>query len=102
MKREFRFIYVHMHIRFRYLPLYMGQGITEAKYSEIVSWHQIRNEEKERGSQSYCVPRLKPGIQPALGQAPKKYATRFFQLKVGHGAVGVFLARIGAAETAEC
>ena len=37
-----------------------------------------------------------------LGQAPKKYAARFFKLKVGHGAVGVFLERIGVTETAEC
>lgn len=45
------------------------------------------------------VPRLKPGIHPVLGQAPKRYASWFFQLKVG---VGVFLERIGVTETAEC
>ena len=37
-----------------------------------------------------------------LGQSPKKYASQFFELKVGHGVVGVFLERIGAVETAEC
>lgn len=34
--------------------------------------------------------------------AKKKYASRFDQLKTGHGAVGTFLARIGAIETPEC
>ncbi len=38
----------------------------------------------------------------ALGSAPKKYASRYYQLKVGHGAVGTFLVRIGVIETPEC
>lgn len=37
-----------------------------------------------------------------LGKAPKKYAARFYQLKVGHGAVGNYLARIGVIETPPC
>ena len=80
----------------------MNRKIKEAKKQEICSWHQIRNEERETRNRSYYVPRLKPGIHPVLGQAPEKYASRFFQLKVGHGVVGVFLERIGAVETAEC
>ena len=39
---------------------------------------------------------------PMLGSAPKKYASRYYQLKVGHGAVGTFLARVGVIETPEC
>lgn len=38
--------------------------------------------------------RTKNGINPTLGTGPKKYAARFYQLKVGNGAVGTFLARI--------
>lgn len=37
-----------------------------------------------------------------LGNAPKKYASRYYQLNVGHGAVGTYLARIGVIETPEC
>ena len=70
--------------------------------SEICSWHQIRNEERERRSQNYCVPRLKSGIHLVLRQAPKRYASLFFQLKVGYGEVGLFLQRVGVTETAEC
>lgn len=81
---------------------HIKQKIIEAKNLEIYSWHRDRNNIRERKTQSYYVPRLKPGIHPVLGRAPKKYASRFFQLKVGHGAVGVFLERIGVAETAEC
>lgn len=32
---------------------------------------------------------------PTLGKVLKKYATRYYQLTVGHGAIGIFLARIG-------
>ena len=33
---------------------------------------------------------------------PKKYASRDYQLKLGHGAIEIFLARIGVIETPEC
>ena len=48
------------------------------------------------------IPRTKGGISLILGSAPKKYASRYYQLKVGHGAVGIFLARIGVIEAPEC
>ena len=44
----------------------------------------------------------KAGMDELLGSTPKKYASRYFQLKTGHGAIGTFLARIGVIETPEC
>ena len=41
-------------------------------------------------------------MDPLFGKAKKVYALRFYQLKVGHGAIGTFLKRIKAAKTAEC
>lgn len=38
--------------------------------------------------------RLKPRIYPISEQAPKRYASRFFQLAAGHAAVGVYLEKI--------
>ncbi len=61
---------------------HVNKKITDAKNLEVYSWHQSRNEERERTSQSFYVPRIKTGIHPVLGQAPKRYASRFFQLKV--------------------
>ena len=40
--------------------------------------------------------------QPNTRKRPKKYASRYYQLKVGHGAVGTFLARIKVIESPEC
>ena len=81
---------------------HINRKIKEVKELEVYTWYQTRNKEREARSRSYFIPRLKPGINPVLGKASKKYASRFFQLKVGHGAVGVFLARIGAIDNAEC
>lgn len=40
-------------------------------------------------------------MDPMLGRALKIYATRYYQLKIRHGAIGTFLARLGVAETPE-
>lgn len=39
---------------------HVTRNMTEAKSLEICSWHQVRNGERERRSQSYYVPRIKP------------------------------------------
>ena len=65
-------------------------------------WHQSKSQEKEATVRGFYVPHAKSGICPTLGRALKKYAIRYYQLKVGHGAIGTFLARIGAMETPEC
>lgn len=39
---------------------------------------------------------------PILAAAPKKLASRFYQLKTGHAAIGTYLRRIGARDTERC
>lgn len=39
---------------------------------------------------------------PSTGTSTEEICLTVFQLKVGHGAIGVFLERIGVTETAEC
>ncbi len=41
-------------------------------------------------------------MSKVLGHTAKKYALRYLQLKVGYGAVGNYLARIGVIETPQC
>ena len=38
----------------------------------------------------FYVPNAKSGMSPTLGRTLKKYAIRYYQLKVGHGAIGTF------------
>lgn len=65
-------------------------------------WHRSKSQEREATVQGFYVPEIKSGINPILGKALKKYAMHFYQLKIGHGAIGTFLARIGVMETPEC
>ena len=62
------------------------------------------NEEsrKRNESEGFYIPRLEKGMSRVLGSTSKKYAWRYLQLKVGHGAVGTYLAKIGVIETPQC
>ena len=50
----------------------------------------------------YYIPQIKEGISLALGSMSKNYALPYYQLKIGHGALGIFLVRIEVIETPEC
>ena len=52
--------------------------------------------------QGFYVPSTDTKINPILRNVSKKYVARYYQLKVGHGVVGIFLARIGATEILKC
>ena len=76
--------------------------ITDEKKSQISIWHRQKTMERERNRRGFYIPSIKPQIYPLLGKAKKFHAFRFYQLKTGHGAIGTFLKRIGAVESAEC
>ena len=76
--------------------------LRKTKLAELVLWHQIKSQEREATLQGSYVPIVKGGINAILGKPLKKFAMRFYQLKIGQGAVGTFLARIGRIETPEC
>ncbi len=65
-------------------------------------WHERKIQEREASRRSFYIPWTKAEINQVLGNAPKKYAARYYQLKVGHGAIGIYLARIRKIETPEC
>ena len=81
---------------------HIWKKLTESRSSEPVRWHEVKRNEREASRRGFCVPRLKTGMNELLSSAPKKYASRYFQLKVGHGAIGIFLAKIGVRETPGC
>lgn len=81
---------------------YIKKNRTEIRAKELIRWHQTQTQKRETSRRGFYVPWTKNGLNPTLGSAPKKYAARSYQLKVGHGAVGTFLARIRVIETPEC
>ncbi len=76
--------------------------MAQVRSAEITKWHETKIEEREVSHHGYYIPWTKAEINPILGKTPKKYAARYYQLKVGHGAVGTHLARIGKIETPQC
>lgn len=74
----------------------------EIRSKELAKWHEAGTQERKDSRCGFYIPRTIEGISPALGNAPQKYASRHYQLKVGHGAVGTFLVRIAVIETPKC
>ena len=80
---------------------YIKKSLDKVRSTEITRWHEKNIQEREVSRRGFYIPWTK-GVHPVLGNAAKKYAARFYQLKVGHGAVGVYLARIGKLESPQC
>ncbi|EED13568.1 hypothetical protein TSTA_098250 [Talaromyces stipitatus ATCC 10500] len=51
-----------------------------------------------------CVYKMPRGwsLDPLAGKAPKRLASRYYQLKTGHAPIGTYLHRIGRRESLEC
>lgn len=65
----------------------------------VFIWRQLQLQEREASRRGLYISQEKCGIDSTLGNASKKYAARYYQPKIGHGAVGTFFARIGPIET---
>lgn len=74
----------------------------ESSFSEFTKWHETKRDEREASQQGFYFPRLKTGMNELLGIISKKYASHYFQLKIRHGAIDTFLARIGIIEIPKC
>ncbi len=70
--------------------------------TELTKWHETKIKEREVSRRGFYIPLTKTEINPVLQNAPKKYLARYYQLKVGHGAIGTYLARIGKIGTPKC
>ena len=81
---------------------HIKRQIKEEKKLQISVWHEQKAKEREASRRGLYIPCLKTQIHPLLGKTKKLYASRFYQLKTGHGAMGTFLERIGAVGSAEC
>lgn len=79
-----------------------GLHVAQARRRELAKWHEVKTQEREVSRRGFYIPWTEAKINAIHGNAPKKYASRYYQLEVGHGAVGTYLARIGVTETPEC
>ncbi len=70
---------------------HIRKRLVQARSQELSKWHEVKIQERENSRRGYYTPWTKEGINPTLANAPKKYASRYYQLKVGHGAIGIIL-----------
>ena len=80
---------------------HIRENLAKVRSTEITKWYEKSIQEREVSRRGFYIPWTK-GAHPILGNIAKKYAARFYQLKVGHGAVGTYLARIGRIESPQC
>ena len=81
---------------------YVKRKLVESQAQELTMWQETKTQKREISRRGFYIPRLEKGMSKVLGSTSKKYASRCLQLKVGHGAVGIYLAKIGAIETPQC
>ena len=67
-----------------------------------MTWYLFKAKKGEDSRRRFYISQAKFGISSILGKAPKKYAAQYYQLKVGNGAVGTLLAKIGAIKSSKC
>ncbi len=80
---------------------YIKRNAYDIRLRDLIKWHKLETQNREASCRGFYILRTTEGISLALGNASKKYASRYYQLKVGHGAEWTFLIRIGAIETPE-
>ena len=65
---------------------HIRKKMVKSRLSELAKWHETERNQREAIRQALYFPRLKAGMDKLLGIPPKKYVSRYFQLKTGHGA----------------
>ena len=63
---------------------YIKRNLVTAYSREITKWHETETQKREACC-GYYIPWTKSSLNPMLGSAPKKFASRYYQLKVAHG-----------------
>ncbi|EED15087.1 reverse transcriptase, putative, partial [Talaromyces stipitatus ATCC 10500] len=88
---------------FEHLSLaHVRRACTEARRAAVSEWAQINAVQgRHRDGRAYKMPRGW-NLDPVAGKAPKRVASRYYQLKTGHAPIGTYLYRIGQRESPEC
>ena len=81
---------------------YIRRACTEARRKAVEEWadqHAVQGAHR-RGS-AYRPPKGW-GLDKIAAKAPKRLASRYYQLKIGHAPIGTYLHRIKARDSPEC
>ena len=78
------------------------RACTEARRRAVQDWaRENAVQGSHRRGRAYKMPRGW-ALDRAAGKAPKRLASRYYQLKTGHAPIGSYLHRIGTRDSPEC
>lgn len=81
---------------------YIRRACTEARKAAVEEWAcEMVVQGAHRRGRAYRMP---PGwgLDRTAARAPKRLASRYYQLKTGHAPIGIYLHRIKARDSPEC
>ncbi|EEA24632.1 conserved hypothetical protein [Talaromyces marneffei ATCC 18224] len=81
---------------------YVRRACTEARRAAVENWvRENAVQGAHRRGRVYKMPRGW-GLDRVAAKAPKRVASRYYQLKTGHAPIGTYLHRIKARDSPEC
>jgi hypothetical protein len=81
---------------------YIRRACTEARKTAVENWARTNAVQGAyRLGRAYTMPRGW-GLDQVAAKAPKRLASRYYQLKTGHAPIGTYLHRIKARDSPEC
>lgn len=81
---------------------HIRKNLVQTRSQELIKLHEVKIQERENSRLGYHISWTKEGINPTLANSAKKNASRYYQLKVVHAAIEIFLTRKGIIELPEC
>jgi hypothetical protein len=81
---------------------YIRRACTEARRKAVEDWARTYAVQGAHRRERAYRPPKGWGLDKAAGKAPKRLASRYYQLKIGHAPIGTYLHRIKARDSPEC
>ena len=82
--------------------IHLRRQLTDEKNSQLRAWYDQKTKVQESPKSGFYIPSFKAEMDLLLGNTKKSYLSRFYKLKIAHGAIATFFSRIREAETSEC
>ena len=79
--------------------VYTKKNVYKIQSKNLIKWHKIETQDRKASHQGFYILRTIESIRLALENAPKKYAICYYQLKVRHSDVKIYLVRIRVIQT---
>ncbi len=81
---------------------YIKANLVLVQRRKYAKWHEVKIQETELSRRDFYIPQTETKINPILGNTPKKYASQYYQVKVGYDAIRTYLTKIEIIKSSKC